>query len=47
MEFVSINKLFEKLPEEELKAVQVYYDECITDNSLNIKSMLRYCSFHW
>ena len=31
MEFISINKLFEKLPEEELKSIQVYYDEWITD----------------
>ena len=31
MSFVSINKLFEKLPEDELKAVQVYFDEKIID----------------
>lgn len=37
MEFISINKLFEKLPEDELKAVQVYYDECITDKFAKYK----------
>ena len=31
MEFITINKLFEKLPEPELKSIQVYYDEWITD----------------
>lgn len=29
--FIKINKLFEKLPEDELKAVQVYFDDFITD----------------
>ena len=33
MAFISINKLFEKLPEDELKAVQLYFDEKITDNA--------------
>ena len=37
MEFITINKLFEKLPEDELKAVQVYYDECITDKFAKYK----------
>ena len=31
MSFITINKLFEKLPEEELKAVQLYFDEKIVD----------------
>ena len=29
--FITINQLFEKLPESELKAIQVYFDEYITD----------------
>ena len=37
MEFITINKLFEKLPEEELKAVQVYYDEYIPDKFVKYK----------
>ena len=39
--FITINKLFEKLPESELKAVQVYFDDYITDryynNKINVK----------
>ena len=29
--FITINQLFEKLPESELKAIQVYFDEYIND----------------
>ena len=29
--FITINQLFEKLPESELKAIQVYFDEYIDD----------------
>ncbi len=39
--FITINKLFEKLPESELKAVQVYFDDFITDRyskyKINVK----------
>ena len=37
MSFITINKLFEKLPEEELKAVQLYFDEKITDKFVKYK----------
>ena len=30
-EFLTINKLFEKLPEEELRAIQVYFDDYVDD----------------
>ena len=29
--FITINQLFEKLPESELKAIQVYFDEYVND----------------
>ena len=31
MTFITINKLFEQLPESELKAVQVYFDDYVSD----------------
>ena len=41
MAFITINKLFEKLPEDELKAVQLYFDEKIVDKfpkyKINVK----------
>lgn len=36
-EYININKLFEKLPESELKAVQVYFDDFITDKFYKYK----------
>ena len=36
-EYININKLFEKLPEQELKAVQVYFDDFITDKFYKYK----------
>ncbi|KAK8898906.1 hypothetical protein M9Y10_001198 [Tritrichomonas musculus] len=35
MTFITINKLFEQLPESELKAVQVYFDDYICDKFSN------------
>ncbi len=36
-EYININKLFEKLPESELKAVQVYFDDFIPDKFYKYK----------
>ena len=33
--FITINQLFAKLPESELKAIQVYFDEYINDKTFN------------
>ena len=36
-EYININKLFEKLPEQELRAVQVYFDDFIPDKFYKYK----------
>ena len=40
-EYININKLFEKLPESELKAVQVYFDDFITDKFYKYKMNIK------
>ena len=40
-EYININKLFEKLPEQELKAVQVYFDDFITDKFYKYKMNIK------
>lgn len=45
-EYININKLFEKLPESELKAVQVYFDDFITDKFYKYKMNIKFYVFH-
>lgn len=44
MSFISINKLFEKLPEDELRQIHLYFDDVITDvydkTKMNVKPLL-------